>query len=125
MNARILPHVILLLTPVSVLSAACGGDSDEGGPTTTAAVSAQSITVTAKDFSFDNVNLAIQAGRPVHLTFKNAGTNEHSFTINGVVDAEAEGGATQTADFTVTRQTTEFHCKYHPSQMKGTVSIGQ
>jgi cytochrome c oxidase subunit 2 len=114
------------LASAALLLSSCGGnDENEQAGTTTAATNAKNITITAKDFSFDNVNLSAKAGEPVHLTLKNTGSAEHSFTIKDVVDTEAEGGETKTADFTSPSQTTEFHCRYHPTQMKGTLTIGQ
>ncbi len=124
MRTRFLTVALVALASAALLTAACGGDDDSGGSSKTVAANAQTIAVTAKDFSFDNTNLTAKAGQPVHLTFKNTGNAEHSFTIDNVVDTEAEKGDTKTADFTAPSQTVQFRCKYHPTQMKGTLTIG-
>ncbi len=113
---------LVILGSAALLGTACssGGESTSSK---TPAANAQSITITAKDFSFDNTNPTAKAGNPIHLTFKNTGDAEHSFTIDSIVDTEAEKGETKTADFTAPNQTVQFHCKYHPQQMKGTLTI--
>lgn len=121
MRARLLATLVALAS-AAILSAACGGGSSDSS-TTTPAANTQNITVTAKDFSFDNTNLTAKAGQPIHLTFENAGNAQHSFTIDNLVDTEAKGGDTKTADFTAPNETVQFHCKYHPTQMKGTLTV--
>lgn len=129
-----------LLAPL-VLLAACGGDDDDatntpaaatdtpggaatpapgGGDTTT-----KNITVTAADFSFDTTSITAAPGQTVKITLDNAGQAEHSFTVGDKTVTEAEGGDEATGEFVVAEGDTEFHCKYHPTQMTGTITVSE
>ena len=117
------PHSLILAgvfaAAAVTLSIACGGDDDSAKVDP----NAQQITVAAADFAFDTPDLNAAGGKPIHLTFKNTGNAEHSFTINGVVDVEADGHEQKTKDFKAPAKTVEFHCRYHPTQMKGELRI--
>ncbi len=60
------------------------------------------------------------------VNFTNSGAVEHSFTLdNGGGEVEAEGGGSKSFTFTAPQSgTISFHCKYHPTRMKGTISVG-
>jgi len=106
--------------------AACGsttsgssGSSNSGGGST-------SVDVTAMDYSFNPTQLSVPAGASVTVNFKNDGKVEHSFTLdNGGGEVESEGGGSKTLTFSAPQSgTVSFHCKYHPTQMKGTITVG-
>ena len=102
--------------------AACGSSgssSNTGGGGT-------SVDLTAMDFSFSPTQLSVPAGASVTVNLKNTGQTEHSFTLdNGGTSVDVDKGGTATANFTAPQSgTLSFHCKYHPTQMKGTITIG-
>jgi plastocyanin len=116
----------LLLLSTLVL-AACGDDDDEdtsGGTEPTAESGAQTVEIVATDFAFEPTEVSAEPGQAVTVTLKNDGAVEHSFTIDDLdVEAEAEGGEEATAEFTAPAESVEFHCRYHPAQMRGTVTV--
>ena len=115
-----------------LLLAACSS-SDDNATTTAkasqttsasgAAVQPQAIAVTAIDFSLSPATITASAGQVINVSFKNNGTTGHSFTVGTTDVAEAEGGGSSSGSFTASATTVEFHCKYHPTQMKGTITI--
>lgn len=120
---------ISLLAPL-VLLAACGDDDNatttpKPAAATTAAgtTSTEDITIAAADFSFNPTSISAAPGQKVMITLANTGQAEHSFTVGSTDVTEAEGGTTGTGEFTVQAGDTEFHCKYHPTQMKGTITV--
>jgi plastocyanin len=115
----------LALAP-AVLLAACGGDDDDNGGATTAPAGgeAETLDVTATDFAFDASELSASAGGTLTIHLVNDGAAPHSFTIDGVIEVEADGGAEATSDsFTVPEGDVMFYCKYHPTQMQGTLAV--
>ena len=124
---------ILALTAVGplLLLAACSSSDDNATTTpkasqTTSASGAaqpQAITVTAVDFSLSPATITASAGQVINVSFKNDGSAKHSFTVGTTDVTEAAGGATGSGSFTASATTVEFHCKYHATQMKGTITI--
>jgi nitrosocyanin len=84
------------------------------------------VSLAAADFSFNPSQLSVPAGASVTVTLQNTGKVEHSFTLdNGSVSQDADAGETKTVNFTAPQSgTLAFHCKYHPTQMKGTITVG-
>lgn len=116
-------RLAVLALPTLGLLAACG-DSSSGTPAVTPS---GSLTVTAHDFSFDRVAGSVAPGAQVTVTFVNAGKVEHSLTLDSPKgpEVEAGGGKRTTLSFIAPSSgTVTFHCKYHPSQMSGTISVG-
>jgi plastocyanin len=125
--------VPIALMAVLTMAAACGDDDDDGaGSGGTAATSgatsagtsggADSVTVTAANFAFDPTDLTVSAGGTI--TLRNEDDTEHSFTIDDPkVETEAEGGEEGTATAPEEAGTYNFYCKYHPTQMKGTLTV--
>jgi plastocyanin len=130
--SRRAPHIVAGLSAAAVVVAlaACGssessntsnGNGNNGGSS-----GGESVSLTAMDFSFTPAQLSIKGGDTVTVSFKNSGQTEHSFTLdNGNATVDADAGETKTVTFTAPSSgTLAFHCKYHPTQMKGTISIG-
>jgi cytochrome c oxidase subunit 2 len=121
---------LAVLVPL-VLLAACGDDDDDGatntpGAATTAPASnsqPKDVTITATDFAFDETEITAAPGQVLNITLVNDGSAEHSFTVGDSDVAEAEGGEEGEGTFTAPAEDTEFHCKYHPSSMKGTIKV--
>lgn len=107
--------VVLIL-----LATACSSGSGSGG---TPATSGSSTTLSVKDFAFEPTTLSVPSGT-VQITITNAGPTKHSFTLDdGSVSQDVLPGATETVTLDVTA-TVGFHCKYHPTTMKGTLQVG-
>ena len=113
-----------------VVGACGGGDEGEGGGETTdsgadnGGAEPLPVTITAKNFAFDQDTITAHATHEVDLTFVNEDTTVHSFTIEDLdVDVEAEGGAEATATFTPDEiGTFEFKCRFHPA-MTGELKV--
>lgn len=136
MHKRLLVLAIVSLAAIALLAAACGGDDDDNGgaatqtqqaaaPTSAGAGSgqAQDITINAQGFAFDKTTITAQPGQVINITLDNKDTAEHSFTVGDKDVTEAEGGESGHGSFTVSSSTVEFHCKYHPTTMKGTITV--
>jgi plastocyanin len=101
--------------------AACGDDDDdaERGGTESAGAGA---TIVAANIAFDPTTLSVAAGETI--TLRNEDDVEHSFTIDDPeVDAEAEGGEEATVEAPDEPGTYDFHCRYHPDEMTGTLTV--
>jgi plastocyanin len=103
--------------------AACGATNTPG---TGSGNGSSSATLAAMDFSFSPTQLSVPAGTSVTVSFTNNGSVRHSFTLdNGSGSVDADPGKTTTLTFTTPASgTLTFHCKYHPTQMMGTLNVG-
>ena len=107
--------------------AACGDDDDSesgdtGSETTESEATGSGATITAANIAFDPTELSVAAGETI--TLRNEDGVEHSFTIDDPeIDAEAEGGEEATVDAPDEPGTYDFHCRYHPDQMTGTLTV--
>ena len=126
--------VIAALAAAGVL-AGCGSSSgsDASGAygktsNTTAAPAAtggSAETFTAKDFSYSPTSVQLTAGKAVTLKAVNDGAAKHNLTVKGLkVNVDLSPGSTKTVTVTPKAGTYEFHCEYHPTQMKGTITVG-
>ncbi len=122
------------LAPLLLL-AACGGDDDNAATPTpnasdvTNAPGPEGVAITASDFALEPMNFTATIGQTVNIALTNNGKGpglggaKHSFTIGTTDIAEADVDATDSGSFVATAETVEFHCKYHPTLMKGTITI--
>jgi plastocyanin len=134
--------VIGVLAGVLALTAAgCGGGDDNGGgsasattaapataaPETTAAADGgdNELKLVASGFKFDKTSLDLKTGASYTVEVTNEDSAEHSFTFEAAsVDQDVEGNEDATVTFTAPAAGDyEFHCKYHPAAMKGTVTV--
>lgn len=121
-------RVTLSIVAVGAL-AACGSSSgskagDSTKTTTAPAASGPTTTITAKDFAFTPTSIQLTAGDNT-LKVTNSGAVKHNLTVEGLkVDKDLPPGATQTVGLTAKAGTYPFHCEYHPTQMKGTITVG-
>src|SRR3990172_4968611 len=78
-----------------LIAASCGG----GG------AGEQAVTVIASEYKFDPANITVQANKPARLTVRNAGSVEHSWTIEGkekeVNTGYIQPGQSKTISFTI------------------------
>jgi plastocyanin len=128
---------------LALTAAGCGGGDDNGGgsasattaapaataaPETTAAAGGggdNEIKLAASGFKFDKTSLDLKSGSSYTVEVTNGDSAEHSFTFEAAsVDQDVEAGEDATATFTAPAAGDyEFHCKYHPAAMKGTVTV--
>jgi plastocyanin len=102
--------------------AACGDDDDDGNGGTDNGRADTGATIVAANIAFDPTELSVAAGETI--TLRNEDDVEHSFTIDDPdIDAEAEGGEEATVDAPDQPGTYDFHCRYHPDQMTGTLTV--
>jgi plastocyanin len=117
------------LLPIAALLplAACGStENSTSSGSGSGAASGSGPTVTAMDFSFSPTNVSLPSGGQVTVTFVNQGSTEHSLTLDdNSASMDADPGKTVTLSFSAPSSgTVSFHCKYHPTQMKGTFTVG-
>ena len=97
------------------------------GKTSTPAPAAAAGPVTklgAHDFGFDPAKLTLKSGAAT-ITITNSGSAEHNLTIDGLkVNKDVPAGKTASVNLTAKAGTYPFHCEYHPTQMKGVVTVG-
>jgi plastocyanin len=127
---------------VMLLAAGCGSSSNGSGggtattaaaapattaasPTETTAGGAGPVTLVAENTSFSTDKLSFKAGEKVTLTVQNKDGIEHNFTFEAAkANADVESGKTDKVTFTVPAAGTyNFHCEYHPTVMKGAVTV--
>jgi plastocyanin len=110
------------LSALALAMAACGGGDDGGGSGGgTGGGSGPSITIV--DFAFNPDSVDVSAGTTT-ITLVNNGAVEHNFSLDdGSVSQDVDPGETQTVTVDVSA-TAGFHCKYHPTQMTGTLNVG-
>jgi plastocyanin len=142
MRARRWAAASAALLAVALLAAGCGssnpgssGSNSAGAapttagaaPTTAAAAAGASdkLTLVAKGIAWDKTKLTMPAGKQLEVTVENQDSVEHNFTFEAAkANKDVEGGETEDVTFTAPAVGSyEFHCKYHPTQMKGTVTV--
>lgn len=101
--------VVLVVLAVAALVAACGPG---GGGTSGGGGNALNITVTGSEFKYDPNVINATAGQTINLTFKNAGTVQHTFVLKDAnVNLKADPGQSVTATFTAPAAGTyQFEC---------------
>ena len=102
-----------------------GGGSSKTSSTTGAATTSGPVTALgAKDFQFTPTALSVAPGGAT-VKFTNSGSVEHNFTIDGKgISKDAEAGKSATVSVDLPAGSYKFHCKYHPTQMTGTLTVG-
>ena len=133
--------VIGVLAGVLALAAAgCGGGDDNGGgsaaaataaPTTAAATTAaggggdNELKLTASGTAWDTTSFDLKAGSSYTLEVTNQDGVEHNFTFAaGKASQDIEANEDATVSFTAPAAGSyPFFCKYHPSVMKGTITV--
>ena len=128
--------VIGVLVGVLALAAAgCGGD-DNGGASAAATTAAPATTaaggggdnelqLTASGTAWDTTSFDLKAGSSYTLEVTNQDSLEHNFTF-AAGDANQDVEANEDAKVTFTAPAAgsyPFFCKYHPSVMKGTITV--
>lgn len=128
---------MLGLAAATLALAACGSSSGGGGGAYgSGTVSSSSTTskpstvaggpvtqLTAKDFSYSPTTASLAAnGATIHVT--NSGSVQHNLTVEGLnVNKDLPPGKSFDINVSAKPGTYPFHCKYHPTTMKGTVTV--
>jgi plastocyanin len=121
MNGRRFLAMLVAVFALILVSAACSSD-DNGGDASGGDGAAADMTMTVKDFEFDPSTVDVSSGETT-IEITNTGAVEHSFTLDDdSVSQDIEPGETQTVTVNVTADAA-FHCKYHPTQMTGTLTV--
>ncbi|HZA81170.1 MAG TPA: cupredoxin domain-containing protein, partial [Actinomycetes bacterium] len=83
------------------------------------------IKLVAQGFKFDQTALDLKAGSSYTVEVDNQDSAEHNFTFEAAdADQDVEAGEDATATLTAPAAGSyQFFCKYHPTQMKGTVTV--
>jgi plastocyanin len=135
--------VIGVLVGVLALAAAgCGGGDDNSAgsasattaaPATTAAASTTAaggggddeLQLTAKGTTWDTTSFDLKSGSGYTLEVTNQDSIEHNFTFAaGNANQDIEGNEDAKVTFTAPAAGSyPFFCKYHPSVMKGTITV--
>ena len=134
--SSIVPAVLL----AAAVLAACGSSSSSSGAAVAARTAAdrrrprrrprprparaRRSRSSAKDFAFTPTALTVPSGGGT-VKFTNTGSVEHNFTVDGQsVSKDAEAGESASVKVDLPAGSYKFHCKYHPTQMKGTLTVG-
>ena len=134
--------VIGVLVGVLALAAAgCGGGNDNNSgsasattaPETTSAASTTTaggggeneLQLTAEGTAWNTTSFDLKSGSSYTLEVTNKDSIEHNFTFAaGNANQDVEGGEDATVTFTAPAAGSyPFFCKYHPTAMKGTITV--
>lgn len=124
------------ITLVAVLIAGCSDDGDDAAATSTSTSTTSTTAaaqgspqdkaneITIKDFAFDPTRVTVSE-KAVAIKLTNTGSARHTFTIDDPkVDFEIAPGTTTQALVALGDKTeASFYCRFHPSQMKGTIAF--
>jgi plastocyanin len=114
---------LAVVVPLAFGLVACGKSKKSTGGSTSAGT-----TLEAKDFQFTPASFSVATGQKVTVTFKNAGTVDHNFSITSLkVNQDLGAGKTATVTFTAPSSAgdVEFFCEYHKASknMVGTLHV--
>jgi plastocyanin len=139
MRARAM--VVGVLVGVLALAAAgCGGDGDDGGsasattaapqttgaPATTAGGGGEDeLQLAASGTAWDTTSFDLTSGTNYSLEVTNQDSVQHNFTFEAAqADVDLPANEDATVTFTAPAAGTyDFLCKFHPSAMKGTITV--
>jgi plastocyanin len=133
----------VLVGVLALAAAGCGGGNDKGdgasaaattaapatsAPDTTAAAGGggdNELKLVAKGVKFDTTSFDLKAGSSYTLEVTNQDGVEHNFTFSAAkANKDVEANEDAKVSFTAPAAGSyEFHCKYHPSIMKGTITV--
>ncbi len=115
---------VVALSPLSLgVVAGCGSDDGNTSTDNGSNSGAATVDLEAADYSFQPTDLALTAGQEATIAFKNEGSTEHNFTVEGLqIAKDVQPGGSAEVSVTPAAGTYPFQCKYHSTQMKGTIT---
>jgi plastocyanin len=117
-------RVLTIVSVVVVAGGIAGACSSSGSSGKSSGAAANTVVLHAKDFSYTPTEVDANAGK-VTFTVDNTGDVEHNLTIPDLdVEKDVEEGKTVSVTADAKAGTYAFHCEYHPTKMKGTITIG-
>jgi plastocyanin len=117
---RLLALTLALLAFGGVLTA-CGSSSKDDAASTDKP--AKTAELEADDFYFDPTGIALAAGNDT-IEVDNNGDALHNLTVEGLdVDQDLKPGTKTKVSVDAKPGTYKFHCEYHPTKMKGTITV--
>lgn len=118
--------VVVLTAVVALAFAGCASD-DKGSDSSAGdapAAAGKTVKLEAVEFTFTPTEIALDPGAST-LEVTNSDKVKHNITIADLdVDVDLDGGAVEKVPVDAKAGTYEFHCEYHPDQMKGTITVG-
>ncbi|HEV3472222.1 MAG TPA: cupredoxin domain-containing protein [Actinomycetota bacterium] len=85
------------------------------------------VAIEAFDFYFEPTTIILEAETEATITLTNNGSAAHSFSVPDLdIEIEAEGAEEASSTFVTPSEpgAFEFFCKFHPEDMRGSLSIG-
>lgn len=117
---RLLAFTFALLAFGGVLTACGSSSKDDASSSDKPATEAE---LEADDFYFKPTDISLKAGNDT-IKVENEGDATHNLTIEGLdVDQDLKPGKTTEVSVDAKPGTYKFHCEYHPSKMKGTITV--
>ena len=131
----------VLVGVLALATAGCGGGDDDGGsasattaapettgaPATTAAGGGgeDELKLTASGTAWNTTSLDMTSGAQVSIEVNNEDSIQHNFTFEAAqADVDLPANEDATVTFTAPAAGTyDFFCKFHPTAMKGTVTV--
>ena len=111
--------------PVIALTLVAAGLSTLAPLAASAATKTHRVDITAANITYTPTAITAKAGQRITFALKNMDSIKHNLTITALkVNKDVPRGTTGTATVTLkTKGSYEFHCEYHPQQMKGTITV--
>jgi plastocyanin len=117
-------RVLSIVSVVVVAGGLIGACSSSGSSGKSSGPAANTVALHATDFAYSPTAIDAKAGK-VTFTVDNTGAVEHNLTIPDLdVEKDVEEGETISVTADAKAGTYAFHCEYHPTKMKGTITIG-
>ena len=123
LKTKRLRNSALLVSAVLLLAPGCVFQDEDDDPELRQATAG----VEAFDFYFEPTTIILDAETEATITLTNSGSAAHSFSVPDLdIEIEVEGAESGDTTFVTPSEpgAYEFFCKFHPEEMRGSLSIG-